>query len=100
MGWNPSHELIVFLVICGCVVFVFIGYALARLYGGDTFDGPGLPGMTPEQASYMRDVRLRNREDMFHALQGMEKGHRGEWNQNSSHHTEHDIAGRLRTSRT
>ncbi|RAH70346.1 uncharacterized protein BO66DRAFT_471346 [Aspergillus aculeatinus CBS 121060] len=77
MGWNPSHELIVFLVICGCVVFVFIGYALARLYGGDSFDGPGLPGMTPEQASYMREVRLRNREDMFHALQGMEKGHRG-----------------------
>lgn len=56
--YKISKEGIVFLIILGCIAVVFIGYGLYSLVHGtqdDTYPSP-----SPEQAAYMRELRMRN----------------------------------------
>lgn len=53
-----SNEGIVFLIILGCLAVVFIGYGLYSLAHGT--DDDAYPSPPPEQAAYMRELRMRN----------------------------------------
>ena len=56
--YKISKEGIVFLIILGCIAVVFIGYGLYTLAHGT--DDDAYPSPSPEQASYMRELRMRN----------------------------------------
>jgi len=60
MGFSISPSLIIFLVILGAGALVVCGFAVMRFYGGDIEDESSRYARTPEQDSYMREVRERN----------------------------------------
>ncbi|XHF98817.1 hypothetical protein AWENTII_002353 [Aspergillus wentii] len=53
-----TKELIIFLVIVGCLASVFIGYGIYALSHNIEEEGYRKPGY--EQSKYMREVRSRN----------------------------------------
>ena len=55
-----SHEVIVLLIIIGCIAFVFIGYGVYALATGLEHESDGYRNPSNEQAQYMREVRGRN----------------------------------------
>lgn len=65
MGWDLSHNLAVFLVVCACLILVSVGYTWAQLYRGEAFHKAPAISISPEQASYMREVRRQNRKSAF-----------------------------------
>ena len=73
-----SHEVIVLLIIIGCIAFVFIGYGLYALAAGLKHESDGYRNPSNEQAQYMREVRGRNLGVMAfesrRVRQGKEKG--------------------------
>lgn len=72
MGWNPPPSLVVFLVILAAACAVMIAYSMYRIVGGDFEDnGPSPPGL--EQAAYMRELRRRNLDQLYHELRVMQK---------------------------
>lgn len=74
MGFSISPALIIFLVILGAGGLVVCGFAVARFYGGDIEDESSRYARTPEQDSYMREVRERNWSKLSHKIM---KGPRG-----------------------
>lgn len=60
MGFQIAPALIIFLVILGAGAMVCCGFAIMRFYGGDVEDQSHWNNRSPEQDSYMREVRERN----------------------------------------
>ena len=59
MGFDIAPALIIFLVILGAGALVCCGFAVARFMGGEPEDESSRFHRTPEQDSYMREVRER-----------------------------------------
>lgn len=59
-GFAIAPTLIVFLVILGAGALVICGSAVMRFYGENGEDDSDRYNRTPEQDSYMREVRDRN----------------------------------------
>jgi hypothetical protein len=57
-----SKEVVILIVIVGCVVSVLIGYSVHYIATGGFHDDPTEKEMTYEQKEYMRDLRLKNME--------------------------------------
>ncbi|OJJ47330.1 hypothetical protein ASPZODRAFT_1945060 [Penicilliopsis zonata CBS 506.65] len=66
-----SYELIVFLVILGCVAAVLIAYALHSHFSPPTEDV--FPQPSHEQKGYMREVRERNIDALVYESRRIEK---------------------------
>lgn len=60
MGFDIAPALIIFLVILGAGALVCCGFAVARFMGGEPEDESSRFHRTPEQDSYMREVRERS----------------------------------------
>lgn len=62
---NMNSQVVVLVVIVAAGAAVLIGYATTRYFVGRVPDGDcETPGSDFNQASYMRDVRLRNSEQL------------------------------------
>ncbi|KAG2026640.1 hypothetical protein GB937_001425 [Aspergillus fischeri] len=57
-----SKEVVILIVIVGCVVCVLIGYSIHYIFTNGFQDDPTEREMTYEQKEYMRGLRLRNME--------------------------------------
>lgn len=60
MGFDIAPALIIFLVILGAGALVCCGFAVARFMGGEPEDESSRFHRSPEQDSYMREVRERS----------------------------------------
>ncbi|KAI4647637.1 uncharacterized protein J4E78_008953 [Alternaria triticimaculans] len=60
MGFDIAPALIIFLVILGAGALVCCGFAVYRFYGGEPEDDSRRFHRSPEQDSYMREVRERS----------------------------------------
>jgi hypothetical protein len=60
MGFSIAPALIIFLVILGAGALVCCGFAVYRTYGGAPEDDSTRFHRSPEQDSYMREVRERS----------------------------------------
>jgi hypothetical protein len=60
MGFDIAPALIIFLVILGAGALVCCGFAVYRFYGGEPEDESSRFHRSPEQDSYMREVRERS----------------------------------------
>jgi len=60
MGFSIAPALIIFLVILGAGALVCCGFAVHRFYGGEPEDESSRFHRSPEQDSYMREVRERS----------------------------------------
>lgn len=59
-----SDGVVILLVILGAGASVIVGYAIFRFFGQDGPKESTNVGSEFNQAQYMRDVRLRNQEDL------------------------------------
>jgi hypothetical protein len=59
MGFDIAPSLIIFLVILGAGAMVCCGFAIYRFYGSNVDDQSNRLIRSPEQDSYMREVRER-----------------------------------------
>jgi hypothetical protein len=59
MGFDIAPSLIIFLVILGAGAMVCCGFAIYRFYGNNVDDQSNRLIRSPEQDSYMREVRER-----------------------------------------
>lgn len=57
-----SKEVVILIVIVGCVVCVLIGYSIHYIFTNGFQDDPREKEMTYAQKEYMRDLRLKNME--------------------------------------
>ncbi|KAF7587876.1 hypothetical protein BBP40_006612 [Aspergillus hancockii] len=57
---RPSNEVIVLLVIIGCIVTTLIGYAVHSMFTGGFQDDEKEKEMSYEQKQYMRELRSRH----------------------------------------
>jgi len=55
-----TNEVIVLLIIIGCIISIFVGYGLYALATGLERKSDGYRNPSNEQAQYMREVRERN----------------------------------------
>lgn len=63
MGIDTNYPLLVFLVILGCAAGVMLAWAGAHFWTA-RYAKPAITGPSAEQAQYMREVRLKNVEDL------------------------------------
>lgn len=63
-----SNPVIVLAVVAGAGFAVLMGYATARFFLDDDQKDNRTPGQEFEQAQYMREIRLRNHEDIAASL--------------------------------
>lgn len=67
-----SYELIIFLVILGCVVAVLIAYSLHYVFTNGFYNEEDSKEMPEDQRRYMHAIRIENRKRLAHeARQGM-----------------------------
>jgi hypothetical protein len=57
---RPSNDVIVLLVIIGCIAAVLIGYSVHSLFTNGFHADEKVKDMSYEQKQYMRELRLTN----------------------------------------
>lgn len=74
-GYALPFLVIVLIIIFAALCLVICGYAIHRTFGFDE-DGDGFKDVSPEQAGYMAEVRLRNMESLAY------EGRKSQWTRN------------------
>jgi hypothetical protein len=71
-GYALPFFVIVLIIIFAALCFVICGYAIHRTFGF-TGDGNGFKPVSPAQATYMAEVRIRNMDNLAY------EGRRSQW---------------------
>ncbi|TKA78281.1 hypothetical protein B0A55_04740 [Friedmanniomyces simplex] len=65
-----DDTLIVLLIICGCGVAVFMGWAISHRFMPGDASNEVHPDAAAQQAQYMREVRLRHHDNLAAGMGG------------------------------